>query len=271
MGRIGERFAFLKSRGEKALIAYLAAGDPAPEATPVLVRALAEAGADMIELGIPFSDPLADGPTIQAASQRALAAGITTEKALAIVRELRDGGLELPLLIMTYYNLVLHDGEEAFCRKAREAGVDGLIIPDLPLEESEGLQAAARRYGLDLVQFAAPTSAPERIRRLAQAATGFLYVVSLTGVTGERQSIPPRFREVVAEARLHAEIPVAVGFGISTPEQVREVAAIADGVIVGSAIVRLCGQPLPVDALAAQVGELVRSLKAATKNVANTG
>ncbi len=264
MSRIAERFATLRERGEKALICYVAAGDPSLEATPAIVRAMQEAGADMVELGLAFSDPLADGPTIQAGTQRALAAGANTDKVLAMVRQMRAEGVTVPLLIMTYYNLVLRPGVAEFCRRAKEAGVDGLIVPDVPLEEADELVAAAREAGLDFVQFVAPTSGPERIRRAVEQATGFVYCVSLTGVTGARRELPTKFREVVAAAKQVGATPVAVGFGIASPEQVREVAAIADGVIVGSAIVRLCGETPPAE-LPARIGALVRSFKAATR------
>lgn len=265
MSRIADRFAALRARGEKALITYLAAGDPSLPATAALVKAVEAAGADLIELGLPFSDPLADGPTIQAGSQRALAAGANTENVLGLVAELRRAGVQLPILIMTYFNLLLRPGLEAFCQKAKAAGVDGLIIPDVPVEEADELLEATRGAGLDLVQFVAPTSPPERIKAAAELATGFVYAVSLTGVTGARSAIPGRFREVVQEAQRHTDTPVCVGFGIGSPDQVREVAAIADGVIVGSAIVRLCGEGLPVDELAARVGAFVGELKAATR------
>lgn len=265
MSRIANAFAACRARGEKALIAYVAAGDPSFEATHAIALAIQSAGADILELGLAFSDPLADGPTIQAGSQRAMAAGSTTEKVLTLIDGLRRDGFALPILIMTYYNLLTRPGLEDFCARAKAAGVDGLIIPDVPLEESDELHQAANATGLDLVQFVAPTSPVERIARLAQAASGFVYCVSLTGVTGERAALPERFKSLVAEAKRHTETPVAVGFGIATPEQVREVAAIADGVIVGSAIVKLCGQDLPVPQLAASVGDFVRQLKDGTR------
>lgn len=266
MSRIAERFSILKAKGEKALVAYIAAGDPTLEATPALVKGMEAAGVDMVELGLAFSDPLADGPTIQAGSQRALAAGANTDHVLAMVKAMRADGVTIPLLIMTYYNLLLKPGVGDFCRRAAEAGLDGLIIPDVPVEEADELLAATRAHGLDLIQFVAPTSTPERIKASAQLATGFVYCVSLTGVTGARTELPTRFREVVAEARRQTDTPVCVGFGIATPEQVRDVAAIADGAIVGSAIVKLCGQGLPQAELVARVSSFVAELKVGTRN-----
>ncbi|HYF76031.1 MAG TPA: tryptophan synthase subunit alpha [Symbiobacteriaceae bacterium] len=265
MSRINDRFAALRAKGEKALVTYIAAGDPSLEATAALIPALEAAGADLIELGLAFSDPLADGPVIQAGSQRALAAGANTDRVLEMVAQVRRAGAKVPLLIMTYYNLLLRPGVAQFCRRAAEAGVDGLIIPDVPMEEADELLAAAATTGLDLVQFVAPTSTPDRIERAAKLASGFVYCVSLTGVTGERTALPARFRELVLETQRHTDTPVCVGFGISRPEQVREVCEIADGVIVGSAIVRLCGEGGTAEQLTERVGEYVRNLKAATK------
>jgi len=262
MSRITDRFATLRTKGEKALVTYIAAGDPSPEASREVIRACAAGGADIIELGLAFSDPLADGPTIQAGSQRALAAGANTETVMAMIARVRAEGVQVPILIMTYFNLLLRPGLAAFCRQAKAAGVDGLIIPDVPMEEAEELLEATGATGLDLVQFVAPTSPPDRIERLAKLATGFVYCVSLTGVTGERTALPARFRDVVLEAKRHTETPVCVGFGISRPEQVREVCAVADGVIVGSAIVRICGE---TGDIAGRIQSYVSELKAATK------
>jgi tryptophan synthase alpha chain len=265
MSRISERFAELRARGEKALVAYIAAGDPALAATPVFIRALEAGGADMVELGLAFSDPLADGPTIQAGSQRALAAGATTDKVFAMVAQLRTEGLKTPLLIMTYYNLLLRPGVANFCARAGKAGVDGLIIPDVPMEEADELLEAATAAGLELIQFVAPTSTADRIEKLARLASGFVYAVSLTGVTGERAALPARFQELVTAAKRHTETPVCVGFGISRPEQVREVAAVADGVIVGSAFVRICGETQNTQEAAERLRSLAADLKSATK------
>lgn len=265
MNRIAERFTALRRRGEKALIAYIAAGDPSLAATGALVRGIEAAGADIIELGLAFSDPLADGPVIQAGSQRALAAGANTDNVLDLVRDLRGAGVQVPLVIMTYYNLLNRPGVANFCAGAKAAGIDGLIIPDVPMEECDELLAAAEAVGLDLIQFVAPTSTPDRVERAAKLATGFVYCVSLTGVTGARTELPTRFVETVRLAKAHTQTPVAVGFGIATSEQVRQVAAIADGVIVGSAIVRLCGEGLGEADLTQKVSAFVAELKAATR------
>ncbi len=265
MSRIANRFAMLRERREKALVTYIAAGDPSLDATKDLVKAIERAGADIVELGLAFSDPLADGPVIQAGSQRALAAGANTDNVLKVIAELRTEGVQLPIVIMTYYNLLNRPGVDAFCARAAAAGVDGLILPDVPMEEGDEVLEAATKHGLDLIQFAAPTSTPDRIERAAKLATGFVYCVSLTGVTGQRTELPTRFVDVVKAAQSHTATPVCVGFGISTPDQVRQVAAIADGVIVGSAIVKLCGQDLPRSELVARVGEFVSQLKAATR------
>lgn len=265
MSRIAQRFATCKAKGEKALIAYIAAGDPSLGATADLVKGMAAAGVDMVELGLAFSDPLADGPTIQAGSQRALAGGANTDNVLDLVRSLRADGVQIPLLIMTYINLLLKPGLKSFCERAKAAGVDGLIIPDLPMEEAEELLEATRPVGLDLIQFVAPTSPLDRIERAAGMASGFVYCVSLTGVTGARAALPTQFQQTVRQAQAAGPVPVAVGFGINTPEQVREVAAIADGVIVGSAIVKLCGAGLPQAEMVQQVSSFVAELKAATK------
>lgn len=265
MSRIAERFALLQDREEKGLIAYLAAGDPSLDATAQLVHALERAGVDMIELGLPFSDPLADGPVIQAASQRALAAGANTDTVLELVARLRSEGVRLPILIMTYYNLVNRPGVATFCRRAKAAGVDGLILPDVPVEESAELLAATQAEGLDLVQFVAPTSTPDRIAQAVKLAGGFVYAVSLTGVTGERQALPGQVRELVAAAQAAGSKPVAVGFGIHTPAQVRDLVQVADAAIVGSAFVRLCGEGLAVGELVQRVERLADELKAATR------
>lgn len=265
MSRIAARFAELKSRGEKGLVAYIAAGDPSLEATRRLIHALVEAGVDMIELGLPFSDPLADGPVIQAGTQRALAAGANTDNVLELIATVRREGVTLPLLIMTYYNLVSRPGVANFCRRAREAGVDGLILPDVPMEEGDEILGATSENGLDLVQFVAPTSTPDRIEKLGKLASGFVYVVSLTGVTGVRETMPERMVGLVQAVKATTDTPVAVGFGISRPEHVRQVTAVADAAIVGSAFVKLCGEGLPIDQMVERVKQLAKELKDATK------
>jgi tryptophan synthase alpha chain len=260
MSRISERFAQLRRRNEKALIIYLTAGFPSMSAMPALVKSAVEAGVDLIELGVPFSDPLADGPTIQMASQKALQHGVTVPKIFALVKQLRKSGVKIPLVLMTYYNPVFHYGVSAFCRQAKAAGVDGLIVPDLPPEESAALKPAARASRLDLIFLAAPTSSAERLRKIANASSGFVYSVSLTGVTGTRKQLPA---DVVMQARRLkkvSRIPVCVGFGISRPDQARRVASVADGVIVGSALIQKIAKSGP-----RSVGPFLKGLKRACR------
>lgn len=265
MSRIGAAFAELKARGEKGLVAYIAAGDPSLEATRQFIHALVEAGVDLIELGLAFSDPLADGPVIQAGSQRALAAGANTDNVFDLVATVRREGVTIPILIMTYYNLLNRPGVENFCRRAAAAGVDGLILPDVPMEEGDEVLGATRAHGLDLVQFVAPTSTPDRIERAGQLASGFVYVVSLTGVTGQRESLPERMTHLVQSVKAVTETPVAVGFGISRPEHVAQVTAVADAAIVGSAFVKICGEDLPLAEKVARLRSFASELKVATK------
>lgn len=261
MSRISTTFARLRSRGERALIPYLTAGDPSLEVTRALVLEAEARGADLIELGFPFSDPLADGPIIQRASQRALDGGVTLLGLLDLARELR-GRLRAPLILMTYMNPLLAYGLEAVTKEA-SAGFDGLIVPDLPLEEAGPLQRGARQAGLDLIFLVAPTSRPERIRLIARKTRGFLYAVSLMGVTGPRAQLPSDLVSYLQGIREVTEKPVSVGFGISHPEQVRALAAYADGMIVGSALVHLVEEG-GKDAVR-RVGDFVATLKAATR------
>ena len=259
--RLDATFAALRARRERALVPYFTAGDPSIATTRQLVVEAARRGADAIELGIPFSDPLADGPVIQRATQRALAAGVTLPRVLELVREMRSE-VSVPLVCLTYYNPVLAFGLKAFCRTAVEAGIDGVIVADLPPEEAGPLQAEAEPAGLDLVHLVAPTSTPERMRRIARASQGFIYLVSLTGVTGERAALAPELSQQLRALRAITTKPICVGFGISTPEQAREVGRVADGVIVGSAIVRLVEQHGGTSDLLARVGDFIAALKA---------
>ena len=259
--RLDATFAALRARRERALVPYFTAGDPSIATTRQLVVEAARRGADAIELGIPFSDPLADGPVIQRATQRALAAGVTLPRVLELVREMRSE-VSVPLVFLTYYNPVLAFGLKAFCRTAVEAGIDGVIVADLPPEEAGPLQAEAEQAGLDLVHLVAPTSTPERMRRIARASQGFIYLVSLTGVTGERVALAPELSQQLRALRAITTKPICVGFGISTPEQAREVGRVADGVIVGSAIVRLVEQHGGTSDLLARVGDFIAALKA---------
>lgn len=232
------RFAELASQGRCALMPFVMAGDPDLETTGSTLLALQEAGADLIELGIPYSDPLADGPVIQAAAARALAAGTTPAAALALLEQLR-GQLTIPVVLFTYSNPLLNRGMEAFCDAAAAAGAAGLVVPDLPLEEAEKLSALAAARGLDLVLLVAPTTPPERMARIHAASRGFTYLVSVTGVTGVRSALQERVGGLVGQLKAQGGTPVAVGFGISAPEQARQVRDWgADGAIVGSALVK---------------------------------
>lgn len=264
--RIDRRFADLARCGEKALITYTMAGDPNVDASVAVVLAMAAGGADVVELGLPFSDPVADGPVIQAAGNRALAAGMTgPERFFSLVRRVRAAGCQVPLVVMTYYNPVLQRGLDRFCAEAAAAGLDGIIVPDLPVEEADELGTACRSHGLDLVAMLAPTSTPGRVAAVARQASGFIYCVSITGVTGAREQISDRFRPVVAATRQLTRVPVAVGFGIARPEQIRQVTAVADGAVVGSALVQLCGQGWSAAELAVKVTAAVQELKAGTR------
>ncbi len=224
-----------------AFMPYFTLGYPNYETSLEVVQACAEAGADLMELGMPFSDPLADGPTIQHSTQVALENGMTTAKCLGAVRELRSRGVEIPFMLMGYYNPILAYGMERFVGEAAEAGANGFIIPDLPPEEAAGFQAACRAHGLALSYLLAPNSPDERIERVTAEATGFVYLVSVMGITGARTGLPPGLAAFVARVRRRTRLPLAVGFGISTPEQAAGVGAVADGVIVGSALVKKVG------------------------------
>jgi tryptophan synthase alpha chain len=236
--------------GYKALIAYLTIGYPNIEATQKAVSILSGSGCDIIELGIPFSDPLADGVTIQKASYHALQQGVTPQVCLEVAYQLRQR-MATPLIFMTYYNPILSFGLDSFCQASAKAGIDGLIIPDLPPEEGTELEASARKLKLDLIYLLAPTSTEERIGMVAKRSQGFIYLVSLTGVTGARQILPPELEGFVKRVRQKARQPLCVGFGISTPEQARRVATVADGVIVGSHLIQLIEQNATLSSLKA--------------------
>lgn len=242
MNRIDATFKKLREQNRKALIAYLTVGFPSLPALPPLVDALVKGGVDLLELGVPFSDPLADGATIQAASARALAQGVTPARVFQAVANLRRRGVKIPIVLMTYANPVYRHGPLRFCRALRQAGADGVIVPDLPPEEAGELRVAARAWGVDTIFLAAPTSTPERLRKIVHACRGFLYYVSLTGVTGARRRLPGRLAQEVRRLRGRTALPVCVGFGVSTPAQVRQVARVADGVIVGSALLNVIGR-----------------------------
>jgi tryptophan synthase alpha chain len=242
MSRIGARLSQIRSRQGKAFIPYIMAGDPNVARTKELVRILEECGADIIELGVPFSDPLADGPTIQKAARRSLFEGMTLGGALELVRELRTH-TQIPIVFMTYYNPIFKYGEERFAREAAAAGVDGIIIPDLPPDEAGNLMRFSRKAGLDLIFLLAPTSTEERIKKVSKASGGFIYYVSITGITGAKLSMDSSIESHIARIRTETGKPVAVGFGISTPEEAAAVSRFADAVIVGSAIVKRAGEP----------------------------
>jgi tryptophan synthase alpha chain len=236
--RIEQLFSALKTQRRAALIAYITAGDPTPERTPHIVAALERGGADLIELGVPFSDPIADGPVIQAGAERALKAGTTLLKVLEMARVIRQTS-QIPLLLFTYLNPAMRYGFEKLGRDAKAVGIDGCLLTDLSVEEAAPYVESMRAAGLDTVFLAAPTSTPERLKLVAQYSTGFVYLVSRTGVTGERAALSSLLEPLVRSTRAATKLPLAAGFGISTPEQAGAVARIADGVVVGSAIVRL--------------------------------
>ncbi len=247
----------------KAFIAFFTCGDPDLATTAAAVRAAVQNGADLIELGIPFSDPTAEGPVIQGANLRALKGGVTTDKIFSLVRELRRD-VTVPMVFMTYANVVFSYGAERFISTCRETGIDGLILPDLPFEEKEEFLPCCRKYGVDLISLIAPTS-DRRIAMIAKEAEGFLYIVSSLGVTGVRSEIKTDLSAIIQVVRQNTDIPCAIGFGISTPEQAKKMASLSDGAIVGSAIVKLIekyGKDAP-----AYVGAYVREMKAALREV----
>jgi len=251
MSRIAERFARLRSDKRKGFVAFVTAGDPSLDRTVEAALALDAAGVDVLELGVPFSDPLADGPVIQRSSERALARGVTLAGVLDVVGRIRSRST-LPLLIFSYANPVLRYGIERLARDAREAGADGALITDLPPEEAADWLAIAREADLDTIFLAAPTSPDERLKRVAEASRGFVYAVSRTGVTGERSALSDDATPLVARLKTLTAAPVALGFGIATPEQFAAAAAVADGVVVGSALVRFLEEK-PDGDVAAQV------------------
>ena len=260
MGRIQDAFSRARAQNRAAFVAYLCAGDPNFETSLAACLAVAGAGTDVLELGVPFSDPLADGLTNQLAAQRALESGMTATRVFELVRRIRER-TEVPIVFYTYYNLVFSNGVDAYVAAAKAAGVDGLLILDLPPEESGEASAACAKHRVDTVCIVAPTTPDSRLPKIAAAATGFIYYVSREGVTGVRDKLAVGIPEAVARIRAHTALPVAVGFGISTRQQVSEVAAAADGVVVGSALVNLIRDGLSepagiAPALAARVSEL---------------
>lgn len=261
MSSIAAAFEAARTQGRAALMPYMMAGFPDRESSLAVAEAYVEAGADLIELGVPFSDPLADGPTIHAAATKALAEGATLKTALEVCESI---SARVPVVFMAYSNMLLaQGGAAAFARRAAEAGAAGAIVPDLPLEEAAEVRDALGAAGLDLVPLLAPTTPPERRKRICAAAQGFVYLVSTVGTTGERQQLPPGLAELVAAAKADAEVPVAVGFGIGTPEQAGRVGEVADGVIVGSRLVRAAGEAGSAADAAEAVSSFLRETRAA--------
>lgn len=263
MSRIAARFNELKSRGEKALVCFVTGGDPDAETSESLILELAAAGVDVVEVGIPFSDPLADGPSIQAASQRALDSGVTPRSVLEIVRRVRSKS-DVPVVLMTYFNLVQRMGVAQFADEAAAAGADGVILTDLPPEEAAEWKSAAGDAGLDTIFLLAPTSTDDRIERVCKMGSGFIYCVSRTGVTGAQAEVPAEVKDLVGRIKAATTKPVAVGFGISTPDHVREVSGFADGAVVGSALVNLIAKNRETVGLLAEVRSFASALKKGT-------
>jgi tryptophan synthase alpha chain len=258
--KIGEAFAAAKSEGRAALMPYLMGGYPDTAGAVATASAYVGGGADLIELGIPFSDPLADGPVIHAAATAALDAGATLESALEVCAAVSGS---VPVVAMAYSNMILATGEDEFAGKLADAGAAGAIVPDLPLEEQGGVRAALGARDLALVPLVAPTTPDERRRRICESAEGFVYLVSTVGVTGEREELPPELTGLIEAVKSEAEVPVAVGFGIATPEQAASVGGLADGVIIGSKLVRLLSDAPDAASAAVQIKTFLREVRAA--------
>ena len=259
INRIDKKFNELKKQKKKAFIAFITAGDPSLSVTEKLVVAFERCGVDIVELGVPFSDPLADGPTIQAASERALKKGVTLAKILQTVKRIRKKS-QMPITLMTYYNPIFHRGEENFMVEAKKAGVDGMIVPDLPFEEAKNLVKAAKKHHIATVFFISPTTSISRMKTIVRAASGFIYYVSLTGVTGARKDLPQDLTTKIRMAKRFSKKPICVGFGVSTPAQVKSISRYADGVIVGSAIVQAIYKNSFKRNLISDVGRFVKRL-----------
>ncbi len=237
MSRLKARFAALKAKNQAAFITYIQAGDPNRAGSMEILAGLPAAGADIVELGMPFTDPAADGPAIDKAAQRALKAGATTQQTFEMVREFRQTDKQTPIVLMGYFNPVYHYGLEAFCTDAADAGIDGLIIVDLPPEEDAELRGPAAKAGIDVIRLATPTSDEARLPTILEGASGFIYYVAVAGITGDKSAAASDIGQSVSRIKSHTDLPVAVGFGIRTPEQAGAVAAVADGAVVGTAIV----------------------------------
>lgn len=240
--KITATFNSLKKQGKKAFIPYIMAGDPSLDRTKELIKLLEECGADIIELGVPFTDPLADGPVIQAASERALQRGVTLKDVIGLVKDIR-AVTKIPIVLMTYYNPVFAYGQEAFILDAVSASIDGIIVPDLPPDEAHDLIGLAREHGIDTIFMLAPTSTPERVKKVAKLSKGFIYYVSLTGITGAKLLLDESLTEAIMGIRRLSRMPLCVGFGVASPEAVKVLSMVTDGVIIGSAIVRRLDEP----------------------------
>jgi tryptophan synthase alpha chain len=262
--RIAKRFAELRATRELGIVAYITAGDPTLNATRGFVLALAEAGADVVELGVPFSDPLADGPTIQRASERALKSGTTLAGVLALVRQIRESS-QVPLVLFSYFNPILQMGLEKFAAAAAEAGADGVLVTDLTPEESADYRRILQAHHLDTIFLAAPTSTDERLVKIAACTSGFLYLISRTGVTGAKDALPDDLPALLRRARRFTQLPIAVGFGISLPGHVSVLGGLADAAVVGSALVSEIEKATSPEAAAAALRERVRALKEAAR------
>ncbi|MCX7816523.1 MAG: tryptophan synthase subunit alpha [Syntrophales bacterium] len=264
MGRIDTRFATLKGKGEKALIAYITAGHPDLEITEAVIPALADAGVDVVEIGVPFSDPTADGPIIQGSSQKALRSGTTLPSILEMIKRFRNR-VAIPLVLFSYYNPIFVFGAERFARVAAESGIDGILVVDLPPEEACELRCYTDKAGLDFIPLVAPTTSSKRMRLIVKEGSGFIYYITLTGVTGTGRPFVEEVKERVLEIKSFSPLPVVVGFGISTPEQAAEIASFADGVVVGSAFVKLMDSVSRED-LVEKVCKFASSIKLAMDN-----
>jgi len=264
MGRIGDKFDFLRGRKEKALIIYLTAGDPSLRVTKELILGLENAGVDILEIGVPFSDPTADGPVIQAASQRALKAGTTLQGVLDLVADVRKTS-PIPIVLFGYYNPIFAYGTKKFAQAAKKAGVDGVLVVDLPPEEAQELRVDTDIADIDFISLIAPTTGMERLRQIAVDATGFLYYISITGVTGTAAPKIDNIKKEVEKIRKITKLPLAVGFGISNPKQASEIARFADGVVIGSAVVRLIDENKNNSNLVKIVSQYIREIKDALR------
>lgn len=256
MTRIDDTFARLKSEGKKAFVAYIMAGDTDEATSLAVMQGMPAAGVDIIELGLPFTDPMADGPTIQLAGQRALDGGMTMDKVLNMVRTFRAGDKTTPIVLMGYYNPIYSRGVDRFLAEANEVGIDGLIVVDLPPEEDSELCIPAQAAGLNFIRLATPTTDDKRLPKVLQNTSGFVYYVSITGITGAAAAKPSDVAPEVARIKAKTDLPVIVGFGINTPEAAKDIASVADGCVVGSAIVKSIGEGKPVAEILAQVKAL---------------